>query len=696
MFNQEINKTIYRLIFISLCLLHQNNNSFANSTIEKSGCYVENYSGFFVVEDELNQQVIDEVDYVFLLDKEYEIDNPLVIDKSTCFFMHGLDRVDSLLTPKYPDKPLIIIKNAKQVNLANIKLLNNGGTNLLVESDDPVKLQLQDMFVEAGQLIIRSPGEYLIQGTYITGLGKVASNIVQDHPHSDLQIVGGNIKHSGYKNNAGSDDFAHVHVKQGRFRIYGTGTQRTLGSTDFIIEAETDINKPHQVVNVRSEGSKTHKYIPSSFVLVPESNKVVDIDIINSSGAWRMSEHGKSRFIKHYASGKVILMGNTSVRGVSVVADAPRANIFAANNIVYGDSMANIKLSNFHLKDNYFSSRKFGGNLFKPYVRKITNTRDGLSFPKVEINVPDVLRKPRLTKPLPGMVNVNDYGVVANSPKDQFELIDNIFKKYKHVYFPEGDYIVSKPVGINSSDNYTYHKIGGWVAGAGSNKTKIINKTSSAVYKTYGMAYATLQGLTLEGSESGDNVPVLSLENKKNIGHATQELMFYDLRIVGGDKGIGIAEGSIEQCSENMFIDLQIRDTNIGVSVGNYNALANMFFDLEIKNVTSGVTHSNKLSGGQWSIYGGEFIDIEGDVFNILNASNGIWFFDSITTTNGSLLRSPNSSAPINLFFNKSKHINAEVNFESAGGVIFNKTETSGMQYYGKSNIAQNYSSFLN
>ena len=665
---------------------------------DSTDCRPANYSEFRLVEKELTQELVNEHSNLFLVDKTYIIDNPLIIDKKKCFFMHGLDRVHSKIEPKNLGEPLLIVRNSSLFNLTNIKLAQKGedNINLLVNGDLPVNVELLDLFIEAGKLFLLSPGDYKVQGTYITGLGRVTTNILLDNPHANLDVIGGNIKHSGITENIDNTNFSHAHIKQGRFRIFGTGTQRTLGLTDFIIEAETIPGNPHQVINIRSEGSKTLKETPSSFVHVPRSNKTIDIGIINSSGAWRMSKHGESRFIEHYAEGDIILMGNTSIRGVSLVANAPKANVYAINNTVYGDSMGDVRTKNFYLKDNFFSNRKYNNSDIKPYVRKVADFNPISKSPKIEISPPRLIERVTILDALPGMINVKNVGVAPNSQEDQTELIQNALNKHKYVYFPEGIYHINKPIGVNPGFNTSFHNAGGYLAGAGSNKTRIINKESSQVFQTYGMAYATLQGFSLQGAKLKDGKAVVSLENKQDIGHATQELIFYDLNIEGGYKGIGIGETSLHQCSENMFIDVKIRNSNTGISVGNYNALANHFYNLNITNVNQGISHSGELSGGQWSVYSGEFYNVKDYIFEIINASNGIWYFDNIIAEGAKLLNTSHSSAPINVLFNSAKLANSSMKFLSGGGVIFNNTDTRDLYYENNSKLADNYINNIN
>ena len=666
---------------------------------EEKSCIPKDYSYFTSIEGVLTQEIIDINNYIFLKNKTYKINNPLRIKKRSCFFLHGLDRIETIIKPMNQGEPLFVVDSAQHINISNLKLSQTGinNANIIVNGKNFIALELQDVFSEAGMLIYNSPGSYRMQGVYMTGLGRLNTNIVLNHRDADLQIVGGNIKHSGLDGGNYLNDYAHVHIRQGRFRVYGAGVQRTMGRADFLIEAETKPGLPHQIINVRSEGSKTLRHLPSSFVRVPDSGKVIDIDIVNSSGAWRLSPHGKSTFINHDAKGTIVLKGNTSVRGVSVVAKVKQARLFASNNTVYGKSMGGLNRDNFHLKNNYYSNRKSYGSLLKPYVRKIKNLNAEIEFPSLNINIPAPIRKPRVDKALLGMVNVQDFGVRPNIKNDQFLLIDKIFKKFKYIYFPEGKYIIGSSIGLNNNKLKTSHNAGGWIAGAGSDLVEIINNRSSTVFETYGMAYSTIQGVKFKGVK-GDNAsgPVMRLENDGNIGHATQEIIFYDIKVIGGETGIAIAENSEQQCSENMFIDVSVSEAHTAISVGNYNALANIFYGLEVEDASFGISHDGELSGGQWAVYGGNFSNIREGLFRIINASNGIWFFDDISMMNAKLLETSHSSAPINVFFNRSSLIDASVSFESAGGVVFNNSDVRNLNYSEKSNIAQNYESHLN
>ena len=95
--------------------------------------------------------------------------------------------------------------------------------------------------------------------------------------------------------------------------------------------------------------------------------------------------------------------------------------------------------------------------------------------------------------------SVKDYGAVGNGTADDTAALQKALdaNRGKALYFPAGAYRITRPLFLD-------HWPGGWLAGAGMQKTRIINDTGGVV-RTDGCGYAAFQDISFEaGAGSAD------------------------------------------------------------------------------------------------------------------------------------------------------------------------------------------------
>jgi hypothetical protein len=667
----------------------------------------KNYSNFSYISRKAISQSDVSKHNLLLGEGSYMVDNPIIIDESNpVVFIHGVDRMRSVLIPINKDKPLLIVRGARYVNITNINFSGfnqNAGVNMKVEGQRKIVVDVIDSFIEKGTFAFEAPGSYQLQGNFFTGQGKVASQIVLNNRNADLFVMGGNMTNSGIELGPDINDYAHVHVKAGRFRIFATGVQLTKGVADFRIDSPAPAGWPHQILNVRSEGNNGCTPLSSAFVYVPHSSEAIDVDIVNSAGSWVLSGINNSVFAKYNATGTLRLVGNTSVQGAGAFTSQGTPTeyklIAVANSLSQSPQFKSndTDSENLHHAYNFYANKGTPGSSVKaPYFKMYLNSTEPLQdFPfLLNIDIPRILSRPAIASPLPGMLDVKKFGAKGDGCTDDTAAIQRAFDSGPSIYFPAGDYRISQSLKYNSNKLFS-HGAGGFIAGAGSGLVTVDRHNGGDVFETQGMAYATIQGIAFKSKRASgttrDSSTAMNFEFTTGVGHATQSNSIYDVAITEVNTGVAIGNKSQQQCSENIFINISVRNVDMAVSIGSYNALANVFVNFKTDNVETAVGHGGLYSGGTWSIVGADFSGVNHNVFNLLNASDGVFFFDQITVNNTPLFATNDTGAPFNLFFNKSALANTGFYLKSAGGVFLNNTELKNFKASSHGAMAENY-----
>jgi hypothetical protein len=566
--------------------------------------------------------------YIYLQRGDYVLDNPIVIDRATPLFIHGIDRMQTRLVAFDTTKPLFVVKNAPLINFAGIRIQPTVRTPSALHSKalsmaniQPATIEILDCFVDHTTLEFNGPGSYRIQGSALTPGGKVRTAVLVDHPDADVLIWGGDITNG--TDRLVVDDHAHVWQKRGHVRIYSTTVEGALGPADVRIESGASLG-PHVIANVRSEGANgalDKTGAPSRLLYVPPTADRVDVVLQNDGGAWLTGPTSDPRNCKlawYNGAGTLWLLGNRSEYCAKniVEGNAPAATIVSIGNQIASPQPFSGSFGAVISAVDQFSHFNYtGGSQESPWTRWIPDgsmPRRLSTYPSVPIPpsqmVPTAITRPVMTAALPGMINVKaaPYLAKGNGTADDTRAIQaaldaNCGVIPKAIYFPAGTYRITDTLYLHHHSGGTCRKSvgGGWIAGAGSASTilAMAANVKKGVFATDGLAYATVQGITFKtwAWQSGDpQRPNVDLEMYSGY-QATQQNNFHDTVFDGGFIGLanGVKFPSGGQCSSNAVFGGTFKNASFGLASGHYNALANGAYDSQFID--------NDYAMGAWS-----------------------------------------------------------------------------------------------
>ena len=399
---------------------------------------------------------------------------------------------------------------------------------------------------------LKGPGQTILQGTTFTPRVNQTASVIVDHPKADFYMIGGNIANASGLSLISGDHIFHLWQKQGWLRVYGTGFQVTNGIADVRIDSRSK-RGPHVITNVRSEGNNGVREgeFPSALLYVPPTNQAVDVVMKSNTGEWNspgMGGPGLAHFVDYNVAGTLWLLGNHSNGGAGklVIGHAPGATVVVA--------LGNHSWGTANIIATTGANVMAVGNI---YLNSSTNVVEFSNADTLEDHpdlpeIPNVKALPAIQRPvlnvaLPGMLDVTEppFSAVGDGITDDTEVIQLALDEPNngnHLYFPEGTYRITDTLVYNHTLSATFHSFGGWIAGAGRDRSIIVRDAvdKGGVFAAERMAFMTIQGLTFRTTTWDPNDPnpiaesAFALENVDGIGHATQEIQFYDVRFDGG------------------------------------------------------------------------------------------------------------------------------------------------------------------
>lgn len=624
-------------------------------------------------------ELIEKHEFIYLKPGVYRIDNPVIIERNRPLYLHGGSRIDTIITPKNPDLPLFVTKEASLVNLAGLHIVGAEVVdyrNFSFVNRKPLQFEMQDCFIDGGVIDVQGPGSYRLQATYVNGRGRSTASIVIDDPAADFLAVGGNMKSGGGEpvRVAGNDLF-NLWQKNGRVRIYGAGVQQSAGKADFRFDTASGAG-PHVLAYVRSEGTNGYRSgeLGSALLYVPPSDEKVDVLMMANSGQWPEDSRSGNYFINYNAAGVVWMIGNSSPRGANhlAVGNAQGAVIVAMGNRIFSgmDDPFPIQAATRYNLGNTFSHEMDTQDKTLPYVRyldipgTITDIEKAPSVPKSVI--PEPLTRPVLNRALAGMLDVKrDFGARGDGQSDDTKALQKAMTSGKVIYFPAGIYRTSETLGF-SHGKYGGKAmgVGGWIAGAGKGST-VIRRTSvlpGSVFATEGMGYITIQGISFVADDYDQyqmklsDISAVELEFNPEFpgAFATQEVIFYDCEFRGGRYAVSIGLKTGTMGSENMFINSDFVNARYGLAIGSYNALNNIAYGSVFRNneITIGQDPVQR-TGGSGALM---LVDVAGTSdreIAIYNTSGEPWYFNGVRSDTGTLFSATHSSIAFHLVFDQ-------------------------------------------
>ncbi|MCF6174875.1 MAG: hypothetical protein L3J71_03825 [Victivallaceae bacterium] len=668
----------------------------ASLTAQFSYARPDKYSDFASITSysSLSDAIANE-DYIYLPPGNYTISNPITIDRDTPLYIHGGDRMSTKLIPSDNTKPLFIVKKAPLINISGLYHQGPEVTefrSFVFENFVPTIFEMHGCFVDRAAVEIKGRGSFTFQGVFLTMRGYSKSAIIIDHPLADTFIIGGNISSSGATAQSTASEHFHVSQKQGRLRLFSTGFQNALGPADIKISSASIIGS-HMIANVRTEGSATANSLPSVLVHVPTTTSQVDVIVMNNSVSSAKPD-GEAVYVDYNGGGNLWLLGNNSISDVGKLVTgtaATGATVIASGNYLYTNAnMLPITGATKIFAGNMYNYYKLTGDSTFPRSRWVNSSAILSSYPLMpEVTVPEQIELPVVDTVLGGMINVKDspYSAVGDGVTDDTTSIQSALNAGKMIYFPEGTYLVTSPLGYSHSTyGATQKSAGGWIAGAGSDKTKIIRRLTDkgSVFLSEGIAYFTIQGISFETAayDSADQntitAPCVSLEFL-NYGHATQEVMLHDCKFIGGRYAAGLGLVSPTQCSEIMFVNCVFKNAKYGLSTGGFNALANLACNSLFKNneiATGACEETESYKAGTWALYHTTIDGSYGRDFWPKGTSSGVWYFHRVFSNSNKIYEQGGTSANYMYSFDHCEFtpdapVSSYFNFDVGGGALF-------------------------
>ncbi len=591
------------------------------------------------------EQAIANERYLFIPAGTYNLSSPLFIKGWRGGVIMGAGRFTTILTAQSSGS-IFKVEDSQDVYIGNLSTkasnISQGVAGLETVGTTTSSLFLFSMTHEGphrgenatkpGPIALKfgAPGVIKIQGIHVTGLG-IGLSI--ENTNADVSIMGGN-----YQSNR-----THIRQVAGHLEIRSSGFQIAHGGADVEIQSPSS-KAPHLIEGVRTEG-------PDSLLRVPATSQKVDVLVRGASlsGARRIVQYNAAGFLgmvannfwifKDDGQGPLIAASKTAtmhtlgnILSTTFLAQPPFVLSGGAQAISTGDLWwAGDDNSNLILKNQSFadagkrvpqgvSFTSPGGTVTVPTImisdRKFTH----FSHPKIQ-NLGSLF------------VNVKDFGAKGDGTTDDYT---NIMKAVaiardsptgglarQSLYFPAGRYRVSKPIFLD-------HWAGGGFYGEGPDQSVIVSSYGKSVFRTNSTGYITFVGLGLETS-TGAVEPVFDLSwdgsaGKPSNGAALQANMFYNVRFQGGEEGLSIGAGGY-MGSENLIVESTFKQSNAGMAVHNYNALANVAVACVFENVKIAVEQDNS---GSFNVYNSTMKHINEAGVTMKNSASDTFVLDHI------------------------------------------------------------------
>jgi hypothetical protein len=477
-------------------------------------------------------------------------------------------------------------------------------------------LQLVDL--RQASLDILGPGRYVLQRYGNRMHGVLSAGTLIDHPGAEVYLISAGGTNRGEPPLLDSDDIYWLWCKRGHVEVYGAFPAGfTRGRADIRIDTPSP-KGAHIIAYSRSEGTKRgrgSKLDPkaaersheaggagkarSQLLYVPPSDLPVDIALkANLLGG----HEPETSLVEYHAAGTLWLLGNNvqpsaylvktepdlaARRTFLVNGDAPKATVIAVGNTLANDRVltrinARTKIARATLVRRHWWYRgkperaKVAANAFLPTLGPGKDKLPPVprSNPPILGCIPVGVKPPKALD----LVSVKTFGAAGDGKTDDTAALQAALgsDKVTRLFFPPGVYITSKPLDLRIHERFG---AGGWIAGAGPDKSVIRNVAGGRAVDANGLYWTLIQGLGFETADQSD----VCFHLDKRTGH-TSGVLFHNCRFRGGKVAMGIAMDKGPNCEHIMHTGCVFEDADIGFAMGNPNALKNLVAESTFRN----------------------------------------------------------------------------------------------------------------
>lgn len=672
----------------------------------------ENYDAFVAVTDYASaREALEQEAYLYFPSSGgedrtyYEIDNPVVIERDGPLVVHGNMRKVTLV-PRNRREPLFVVKRACYVNLERLLIDYNcypeGITQAVAirfANEAPIEVDVQLVDVREAAVHIEGPGRFVFQRFSNQMHGLLHAGTLVDHPGAEVYFIsagGNNRGHAPVLRD--TEDIYWVWCKRGHVEFYGTfPAGSTRGRADIRIDAPSP-RGAHIVAYSRSEGTKRWRHDPeapgdavSRILYVPPSEEAVDLALKANT---LIAQEAGAGLVDYNAAGTVWLLANqVNVSGrmsaavpdlearknYLVKGDAPNSTLVALGNFLFADEVfGQINASVKFARENYVLSSSYRRTPEQEGARTLRLPDVGV----LEAQVPPV---PRSDPPLfgsvavgeePGraldLVSVKAFGALGDGETDDTEALQAAFdgETVRRLFFPAGTYVISRPLELRI---HSVHGPGGWIAGAGPDRTRIRNVQGGTVVTAIGLAWTHVQGIAFE--TAGRSAVCFNLD--RGAAALTTGAVFSDCHFIGGSVAMGIAVDRGPSCELIFHHRCVFADADVGYAMGNPNALKNMVaqstfrnngINMAMRRRRDGEIHSTGQAGC-FGILSAEFIGTREKDFHV--PQHKMRYFLNVVSDSRILTadEDANSGPDIQLFENCRWNNTADVFYQRGRGV---------------------------
>jgi hypothetical protein len=680
------------------------------------------------------QEAIANEEYIIIPAGTYEVANPIIIDRDRPLYILGVARQRTRLVPKDLSKPLFIIDNAPFIKFAYLSVgpttvdgtfteigaqLRHEHHCFVVRNTTALHMEFQGLFIRESAISISGPGTFVFRGTRSMNKGVIPYGLLIDHPGAEVYLRGGiGMSRSTPVNNDYLENNHVIWKKQGHLEMCTVGGEQTGKG---LVRIDTPSPRGADILShVRSEGVKLHlagstrRAGKSVLLYVPPTDQQVNVLLQSSKTRSKPTDPpGMHTYALYNGAGTLWLLGNNSREGIGTLAEgsAENATVVAAGNTYLGNKpqleiSANRKLA-FNNLIAISKLREISGTVHdsgSPLYEEAALFEQGLSlrgYPAelapptpTQLDSVEILRWKK-APPEELLVSVAKFGAIGDGKTDDTEALQKaIDAEGWRLYFPPGEYVITRPLGLNNSEisDVRHHAAGGWWAGAGSDKTIIRNIAGGSVFISQGIAFYKFEGITFQTQAYGDE-PCFVINNVIDKGGRNcKGQHFFDCRFVGGSIAFGLGLETGPQVDWHYHDNCTFEKAKLGYAIGCYNNLQEIVVNSRFVDnvIDAGHTTLGQGGGGTAGFYNCVTTGNRGKFLELHLQGTALWYFNNVRGVVPGVMDQDESQLALMMFFDRCHFRSADptqplVRSAYGGSIFFNRSrlENGRVQLYG-------------